>query len=192
MKPTSESDRQTSRTRSDERVHAHVDEAVRAAVVVRDAERDRRPDERLELGSGPLRHLERDVDVGPERAVVAVVLGRADGDDHRAPAPLQVLAHLEVRHLGHEDRAAPSAILREPEAVQVLVRAPHALVDVGERRPRLARRTRSRPSRGPCSRRRAGSRARGRSRRCRRRSPGSSRRPCRRPCPSGGRGRGRA
>ena len=54
-------------------------------------------------------------------------------------ARLQVLAHLEVRHLRHEDRRGhPAASLREPERGQVLVRAAHRRVDVGERRPRLA------------------------------------------------------
>ena len=67
----------------EKRVHPHVDEAVRAPMVVCDAERDRWPDERLELGRRALRDLERDVHVRPERAVVAVVLGRADRDDDR-------------------------------------------------------------------------------------------------------------
>ena len=71
----------------EKRVHPHVDEAVRAPVVVCDAERDRRPDERLELGRRALRDLERDVDVRPQRAVVAVVLGRADGHDHPSARP---------------------------------------------------------------------------------------------------------
>ena len=80
------------------------------------------PTSAVDLRRRPLRHLERDVDVGPERPVVAVILGRADGDDHRAPAPLQVLAHLQVRHLRHEDRPGH----QEAQALQVLVRAPHA------------------------------------------------------------------
>ena len=37
--------------------------------------------------------------------MVAVVLGRADRDDHHRAAVLEVLAHLEVRHLRHETRA---------------------------------------------------------------------------------------
>ena len=88
-----------------ERIHAEVHEPVRSAVVVRDPERDRRPDDRLQLRRRSLRHLERNVDVRPERPVIAVILGRADGDDHRVAAPLEVLAHLEVRHLRHEERA---------------------------------------------------------------------------------------
>ena len=55
-----------------ERVHAEMDQTVRAPMVVGDPERDRRADQRPKLGRRALRHLERDVDVGPERAVVAV------------------------------------------------------------------------------------------------------------------------
>ena len=88
-----------------ERVHAKVHEAVRPAVVVRDPERDRRADEGVQVGRRALGDLERDVDVGPQGPVVAVVLGRADRHDYGPSAALQVLAHLEVRHLRHEQRA---------------------------------------------------------------------------------------
>ena len=104
MKPTSVSDRQTSRSRATN-VSRRTWTTRGAPVVVGDAERHRRPDESVELGRGALGDLHRDVDVGPERAVVAVILGRADRDDHRAAAAVEVLLHLEIRHLGHEDRA---------------------------------------------------------------------------------------
>ena len=66
-----------------------------------EAERDRRADERVELLGGAFAHLERDVDVRPERPMVAVIFCRADRHEDRAAAALQVLAHLEVRHLRH-------------------------------------------------------------------------------------------
>ena len=75
------------------------------------------PTSALELGRCPLRDLERDVDVRPQRPVVAVILGRAHRDDHRAARRLQVLAHLEVRHLGHVEIERASAFsLRELRA----------------------------------------------------------------------------
>ena len=89
----------------EERVHANMDEAVRAAVVCGEPEGDRRADERAELRRRALRHLERDVDVRPERPVIPVVFGRADGHDHHPAAALQVLAHLQVCHLRHIERA---------------------------------------------------------------------------------------
>ena len=92
---------------------------MRAPVVVCYAERDRRPHERLELGSRTLRDLERDVHVRPQRAVVAVVLGRPDGNDDPPPASLQVLAYPEVSHLGHEDgRGHPGASYESPSEVR--------------------------------------------------------------------------
>jgi hypothetical protein len=89
----------------DERVEPQVDEPVRPAVVVGEPEGDRRRDKRVELRSRAPGDLERDVDVRPQRPVVAVVLRGADGHDHPAAAALEVPAHLEVRHLGNEDRA---------------------------------------------------------------------------------------
>src|SRR6185503_20346387 len=85
----------------DERREPDVDDPARAAVIWRKAERDRRADERVELLGGPFAHLERYVDVGPERPMVAVILCRADRHEDGAAAALQVLAHLEVRHLRH-------------------------------------------------------------------------------------------
>ena len=106
----------------DERREPDVDDPARAAVIGREPERHRRPDERVELLGGALAHLERDVDVRPERPVVAVILGRADRDEHRAAAALQVLAHLEVRHLGHvalHRRPSASRCSREPRIAAV-------------------------------------------------------------------------
>jgi hypothetical protein len=44
-------------------------------MVRRQAEGDRRTDQRVELFRGPLADLERDVDIRPQRAVIAVILG---------------------------------------------------------------------------------------------------------------------
>src|SRR5947207_10749522 len=70
-------------------------------MIRREPERNRRADECVELLGGSLADLERDVDVGPQRPVVAVVLGGADGNEHRAAAAAEVFLDLEVRHLGH-------------------------------------------------------------------------------------------
>src|SRR5690348_11156112 len=113
-----------------------MDETMRAPVVMCDTERDRWPDERLQLRRGALRDLEWDVNVGPERAVVAVILGGADRDDDRTSAALEVLPNREVRHFRHEQRALH--LLLEPERVQVLARAAHRFRHLREWRPRLA------------------------------------------------------
>ena len=143
------------------------------------------PDERIELRRRTLRDLERDVDVRPQRPVVAVILGRADRDDDRPAALLQVLAHLEVRHLRHEERARH----QYPERSQVLVRAAHRLVHVVERRPGLALELELDGVRACVARTRRGSRARAGSRRDRCRAFRSPSCPCRPSCPSGARGR---